>query len=279
MKSNKILLLMLFVLAAFSANASVESLDVTNHGIVGHYYKAPTGSSMKPIIVLGGSEGGIPTRLADAIASNGFPTLALAYFKEDSLPEELEKIPLEYFEKAKTWLQQRHPKQAHITLVGWSKGAELALLLASKDATFDHVVAIAPSSVVWAGILNDWQKVPGSSWTLNNEALPYVAFNPTGPVTGLVDLYSQSLSNRNDDNKASISVENIQGSVFLYSGGMDEIWPSTLMANSICQRMAKNESSRCTHFDFGDLDHLLNYKMLDKSDALYETFIKSVKGG
>lgn len=281
MKSErKILFLILsYLLPVFATEATIQTLNLKEDGVVGNYYQQTSNSSKQPVLVFGGSEGGIPTRLAEAIAENGFPTLAIAYFKEDALPNELEKIPLEYFEKAKVWLQDRHPDQKNLTLVGWSKGAELSLILASKDRAFNRVVAIAPSSVAWAGILNDWQQVPGSSWTWKQKEISYVPFNPTGPVGGLLDLYSQSLSNREDNGEASIKTEIISGSVFLYTGGNDEIWPSSLMAEKICKRMERNELSICKHKNFPSLDHLLDYKMLDKSEKLYLEFIKSVGGG
>src|SRR5690606_20436583 len=125
---------------------------------------------------------------------------------------------------------------------------------ASKDPTYNRIVAIAPSSVVWAGILNDWQKTPGSSWTFEKQELPYVHFNPSSAVSGLLDLYSQSLANRQDSGEATIKSEEIFGSVFLYSGGEDEIWPSSLMAEAICQRMERNELSTCNHFNYPALD-------------------------
>lgn len=261
----------MFVLSAH-ARASVEMLTLEHDGIIGTYYKTAQTNANNPILVLGGSEGGIPEKLAKSVADAGHATLAVAYFNKGGLPTELEEIPLEYFEKAKGWLQQKHPEAKYITLVGWSKGAELSLLLASKDPTFNRVVAIAPSSVVWAGILKDWQKVPSSSWTEGGSALPFVSFNPTGPVAGLRDLYAQSLENRNDKNKATISVQDINGDVVLYSGGKDEIWPSSDMAKAICENMAKNNNSNCSHFDFPGLRHLLDYKFLDKSDALYTHF-------
>ena len=278
LKMKHFLLFLFSFVPVFTLSAAPQVLNVEQDGIVGHYYQQPANSHKQPVIVLGGSEGGIPTKLAKVIAENGHPTLAVAYFKADTLPKELEKIPLAYFEKATAWLQQKHPAQKHITLVGWSKGAELALLIASRDTVFDRVIAIAPSSVVWAGILADWQTVPGSSWSQNEKELPFVAFNPTGPVEGLLDLYSQSLENRNDGGSATIPVENIRGNVVLYSGGMDEIWPSSSMAVSICQRMTENQLSRCKRFNYPELDHLLNYKMLAPSEDLYKHFIRSVDG-
>jgi len=272
----------LLLCTAFYSDAAVEKLKLKldEVGFIGSYYELSNTSSKKPVIVLGGSEGGIPEKLAEGIASLGYPTLAVAYFREGKLPEELEKIPLDYFENAKTWLKEKDGiLNDNIVLVGWSKGAELALLLASKDSTYNHVVAIAPSSVVWAGILKDWTKVPRSSWVMDNVELPFVSFNPTSSVTGLLDLYSQSLEARTDNAGADIPVKDINGKVFLYSGGKDEIWPSSSMAATICEKMQQNELSDCHHFDYGELDHLLGYKFLDTSDPLHKSFAESLEGG
>ena len=282
MKKVVVLFLTLVFSSAFLAptlaiGSTVQKIDFEDDGFVAHYYAQSPESLKQPIIVLGGSEGGIPTRLAQVIADNGFPTLAVAYFKEESLPDELEKIPLEYFEKAKNWLRHKHPEYNNLTLVGWSKGAELSLLLASQDTAFNRVIAIAPSSVVWAGILKDWQKTPGSSWTREQQALPFVQFNPSGAVNGLLDLYSQSLANRQDGGKATIKTENIQGNVVLYSGGKDEIWPSNLMAEKVCERMKRNKLSTCEHVNYQALSHLLDYKFLDKSEQPYQTFVSSLE--
>lgn len=274
---KKLLCALSFLAPTLAIGSTVQKIDFEDHGFVAHYYAQSPESLKQPIIVLGGSEGGIPTRLAQVIADNGFPTLAVAYFKEESLPEELEKIPLEYFEKAKNWLRHKHPEYNNLTLVGWSKGAELSLLLASQDKAFNRVIAIAPSAVVWAGILKDWQKTPGSSWTREQQALPFVQFNPSGAVNGLLDLYSQSLANRQDGGKATIKTENIQGNVVLYSGGKDEIWPSNLMAEKVCQRMKRNKLSTCEHVNYPALSHLLDYKFLDKSEQPYQTFVSSLE--
>lgn len=263
----------------FNALAAPEPFSVDTKEFVAHYYPAPDNADKPVVMVLGGSEGGLPVKLAQAVADQGYPTLALAYFKQAELPEELEHIPLEYFTKAKSWLMDKHKADAEqIMLVGWSKGAELALLLASTDSDFHHVVAIAPSSVVWAGILNDWQKVPGSSWTQDSTPVNYVPFKPSGPVTSLLDLYTQSLDNRADNGKADILVENIKGKVFLYSGGKDEIWPSSKMASAICEKMQSNAASSCTHFEHKELDHLLDYKFLDPAHPLNKSFAQSLKG-
>lgn len=271
--------LALSFLCLIGAFAHAERLSLQQHGFVGQYYPPASKTSASPVMVLGGAEGGTPTRLAEQVAALGYPTLAVAYFKHDALPDELEQIPLEYFDKAKDWLSDKLPSRSdHITLAGWSKGAELSLLLASRDTTYNRVVAIAPSSVVWAGILNDWQKVPASSWAADGTPLPHVAFNPTGPVTGLRDLYTQSLNNRSDNDAATIAVDNIEGQLFLFSGGQDEVWPASTMSESICNSVKNTDAVSCIHYNYPEMGHLLEYTFLQPGTALHEQFISSLAG-
>lgn len=260
-------------------NASPRILSMEKEGAVGKYYPASSPEKRVGVLVLGGSEGGQPELLAKAVVEAGHPTLALAYFNAQALPAELERIPLEYFAQAKTWLQQqKNVKSDELIVVGWSKGAELALLLASKDKQISLVVAIAPSSVVWAGILKDWTKVPASSWTYQGQELVHVPFKPSGPVNSLLDLYKQSLANRVDQSKATIQVETISARVVLMTGEKDEIWPSPQMAEDICSRMNLKQHNSCEHLNYEGLDHLLDNRFLDKNDVLNQTFTTKLNG-
>ena len=271
--------LVILLLTIVSPQLLAETLSVQKQGFAGQYYPPARINTLSPVIVLGGAEGGIPTRLAEQVAALGYPTLAVAYFKHDALPDELEQIPLEYFDKAKDWLSDKLPSRSdHITLAGWSKGAELSLLLASRDTTYNRVVAIAPSAVVWAGILNDWQKVPASSWAADGTPLPHVAFNPTGPVTGLRDLYTQSLNNRSDNDAATIAVDNIEGQLFLFSGGQDEVWPASTMSESICNSVKNTDAVSCIHYNYPEMGHLLEYTFLQPGTAQYQRLKDSLAG-
>ena len=259
--------------------AAGRTLDVKNEGFVGEYYPHFANEKRVAVLVLGGAEGGVPLQLAQPVVDAGYPTLALAYFNAEGLPAELEKIPLEYFAKAKIWLQkQQNVKPDELIIVAWSKGAEVALLLAAEDKNISRVVAIAPSSAVWAGILKDWTKVPASSWTVQGQELVHIPFKPSGPVTGLRDLYAQSFSNRVDAGKADIPVENIHANVVLMTGENDEIWPAPEMAATICAKINATRQSHCEHINYKDSDHLLNYSMLDKNNDVHRTFINRLNG-
>lgn len=263
-------------LFCLTAHSQEDSRDTTP--FTGKYFPGTSTQDSTPVLVLGGSEGGIPERLAGALEGAGPSVLALGYFNAAGVPDELELIPLAYFDDAMAWLRKRNNNAENVVIVGWSKGAELALLLASKHPEVSRVVAIAPSSVVWAGILKDWTAVPDSSWSEDGDPLAFVPFRPSGEVNGLLDLYSQSLANRTDQGKANIAVEDINATVTLMTGEKDEIWPSADMAAEVCLRMNKVRDNSCEHLNYEGLGHLLDYRILDETDELYKVFVSKVTG-
>ena len=88
-----------------------------------------------------GTAGGLAEPRAALLASHGFLTYALPFFAYDDLPQDLEKIEIEYFEEAVDWLLQ-HPKvkKGGIGMMGSSKGGELALLTAGRKPEVKAVV-------------------------------------------------------------------------------------------------------------------------------------------
>ncbi len=228
---------------------------VNSDGLVGELYTPATPGLHPAVIVLGGSEGGLYPQVQEAalLASHGYTALGLAYFQGFEnhdlrlvhLPKLLMNIPLEYFVKATGWLkQQRGVDPRHVAIMGWSKGAEAALITAATfPKEFQAVIAFMPSSVVWSGI----EYGPGpisSSWTLHGKPLPWVnpvidpaMFAPGKPLVFL-GAYRAGLKDAKAVAKAVIPAERIAGPVLLVSASDDQIWPSPLMANQIMQRLA-----------------------------------------
>ncbi|MGH8273626.1 MAG: acyl-CoA thioester hydrolase/BAAT C-terminal domain-containing protein [Gammaproteobacteria bacterium] len=237
---------------------TVKERNLDNNGLAGILF-TPAGAGPHPaVIVLGGSEGGLHPQVEEAalLASHGYIALGLAYFQGyDSknpllahLPKELVGIPLEYFKKAADWLQKQPGVTAgRIGIIGWSKGAEAALLLASTyPKTFRAVVAFAPSSEVWSGI----HYGPGpltSSWMLHGKPVPFASFqnqptvyNPKTKTIFLLDGYLKPMQSGKGTAHAVIPVERIKGPVLLISGTDDKIWPSSLFAKRIMTRLKKH---------------------------------------
>lgn len=75
---------------------------------------------------------------------------ALGYFGAPGLPAALVEVPIESLQQGIELFRERFADGRAVGLVGFSKGAELALLLAAQmGGAIGRVVAVAPSHVVW----------------------------------------------------------------------------------------------------------------------------------
>jgi len=219
------------------------------------------------VIVLTGSGGGKADDTARLIADMGYDVLSLSYFDRSGsalVPETLEMIPLEYFDAPKKWLMARNnTRNDGVVIYGLSKGAELALVLASHDSEYKAVMALAPSHVVWQGNPKNFADIMSSpsSWSLNGRPLPFVPYvsNAEKESMGFSNRHAASLTNRVAVEKALISVENIDAPILLMSGGNDTNWPASEMGTKICLTVyASNDNASCEHRIFEDGDHLLS---------------------
>jgi fermentation-respiration switch protein FrsA (DUF1100 family) len=227
---------------------------VTGNGLVADFFHDGSGQPRKAIILLGGSEGGKfwsrPKQLLQHLVKRGYNLLSLAYFKAPGLPRSLKEIPLEYFERAFSWLAaQPVVVPDEYALIGASKGAEAALLLASRYAAARAVVGYSPSHVVWQGIPRN-RFVSGqelrSSWSYQGKGLPFVS-TPFSRrdfwallTLRLRHLGEEALQNTEHLQEASIPVENTQGAIMLISSRRDQLWPSTYMCEQIVGRLEAN---------------------------------------
>ena len=186
----------------------------------------PNSSGPHPgVLELGGSEGGAPLGKAAWLASRGYAALALAYFRYENLPPLLEGISLEYFGNALEWMMHR-PEIApdRIAVMGTSRGAELALQLASMYTQIRAVVAYVPASSRIAACCGNTH-VP-YAWTWRGQPLSFV--------------FPRFLNNPMAMTSAAIAVEHTRGPVLLISGQDDAVWPSSMMANSVVTRLKQS---------------------------------------
>jgi dienelactone hydrolase len=204
----------------FSPGPLGETMEsLTADGFVGEFWypahPAPRGPA---VLVLGGSEGGLPDPLLPALlAAAGYPALGVAYFAELGLPRTLSKIPLDYFATALRWLaRQPGVDPARIAVLGVSRGSEAAQLLGVYYPALVHaVIASVPSNVA----ICSYPGCTGPAWTLHGRALPYTSeFDDPSP---------------SDDPAAVIPDQRIHGPVFLDCGEADQTWTSCPYAQAI----------------------------------------------
>jgi dienelactone hydrolase len=196
---------------------TTESLKAD--GFVGEFRHPSNTVSRRPaVLVLGGSEGGLPGVLLTALlASNGYPALGVAYFAEPGLPQTLSRIPMEYFAGALRWLaRQPGVDPARIAVLGISRGSEAAQLLGVYYPNLVHaVIASVPSNVANCS----YPGCTDPAWTLHGQALPYTSqFDNPSPT---------------DDPAAVIPDQRIEGPVFLDCGEADQTWTSCQYARAI----------------------------------------------
>jgi dienelactone hydrolase len=187
-------------------NVRVEVVRPKAARIFGDYFVSARRSTAAPVLIMGGSEGGLSpsvTAPARLLAAHGHPTLAIAYFGEPGLPAQLRNIPLEYFGRALEWLRaQPQVRGRRVVVAGGSYGGEAALLIgATYPALVRGVVALVP---------DDWvDPSPGigslAAWTLHGKPVP----------TG------------------QIPVQRIRGPIFAVGGGEDRLWPSGAHVQSL----------------------------------------------
>ena len=226
----------------------------------GEFYP-PLGPPKKlGVLVLGGSDGGIPSRRAKLIAENGFPALALAYFKTERTPQYLDMIPLEYFDQPIEWLKKsRHTQGGKIVVIGESKGAELALLLAARKPEVSGVVAFVPSAVVFQGIPKDYWP-PRSSWSYRGEPIPFVPYDSgnLADPSNVLSIYRNSLKQQEAVRRALIPVNRIKGPILLFSARDDRMWPSSEMSDMIVAALRDQAFGyRCEHIAYDSAGHTM----------------------
>jgi dienelactone hydrolase len=194
---------------------------------IGYFYP-PVERAAQPapgILLLGGEEGGVPpfSLAAALLAARGFAVLHLGYFRVGSLPATLERIPLEYFGAAISWLRtQRSISADRIGVLGCSRGGELALLLGAYYPELSSVVSVNGSGLVHAGMGRNYSHSMASAWSWQGEELPY---------------WIQGFPPERAFESTQIPVERTSGPILLVSGDADEIWLSTRLARVAWDRL------------------------------------------
>lgn len=149
---------------------------VTEDGIHGLFCR-PAGPGPFPgVVAFGGSGGGLgpADTWAPVLASHGLAVLAISYFREPGLPDALVGIEVEVVERAARWLLTRPDVRPHtVSVIGQSRGSELALLAGAFLPEVRGVVGIAPSGVVWPA-LDGTGPVNRPAWTFRGEPFSYL---------------------------------------------------------------------------------------------------------
>lgn len=219
-------------------DAGATGRRVTENGLFANYFPAPGPGKKPAILLLGGSEGGLGEavrREALLLQAAGFNVLHLGYFNLPGKNGYLAKVPLEEFYRGIEWLKGQPEVDADaIGLVGYSKGAEAGLLVASRRHDVKAVVAGMPSSVAWDGMSMRSYIFGGvSSWTEGGKRVPSLPYGSGEGKEELLPRFVNGLNHLDAHPDTVIPVERFAGQLLLICGERDTLWPSCLMARQI----------------------------------------------
>lgn len=246
---------------------------IAENGLLANYYPG-TGEGARPgVLLLGGSEGAIGggvTRMAKDLQAHGYAVLNMSYYRGPGQNVRLERVPLEMFDHALEWLKaQPNVDRERLAVIGGSKGAEAALIIAARHPELRAAIAGMPSSVAWQGL--DWNILrqiftpPDGSWSVGGKAIPFVPY--VKEFNGnLLDLYTKSLSHAGEHPDAIIPIEKSRAAVLLVCGRQDSLWPSCPMSEQVKARAAQMGGPAVTVLAYDTAGHGVFGLPVDKGD-------------
>jgi poly(3-hydroxybutyrate) depolymerase len=247
-----LLLLALLLLGSQLPLLITTVVPLSNQGKVqSQLYLPATASADKPaplLVILGGSEGGMGMTSARRAAERqayldaGFALLVVGYFGLPGIPSGLDRIELSgVLQAIEDTRRHSAVNPEKLSVLGVSKGAELALVLASRSAQISTVIAVVGSEVVFAS--PEWYST-SSSWSWQGQALPFVPFDWRSALPmlqgNLRQGYEIAMQNQQAYQQALIPVQQMQADVLFISGTADELWPSSEMSDRMMLTLQKH---------------------------------------
>ena len=230
-------------------------------GILANYYPGSGPAPHAAILLLGGSEGGLGADMRAAallLQVQGFTVLQLAYHNAPGKSAKLKNIPLEDFYRGLDWLKKQPGVDAgRIGIVGYSKGAEAGLLVATRYPGIRAVALGMPSSVVWDGMSGENYMLGSfsSSWSEKGAPVPHLAYKGQPDDRGLIAVFENGLKQVGDNPAAVIPVEAYKGKLLLLCGEAEKLWPSCPMTGQIVARAAKTGAAAPIVLRYKDAGH------------------------
>lgn len=234
---------------------------IARGGILANYFPAKGDGAHPAILLIGGSEGGLSKdmrALALLLQAEGYSTLQLAYHNAPGKPARLNNIPLETFYRGLDWLKaQRGIDATRIGIIGYSKGAEAGLVVATRYPGVRVAVLGMPSSVVWDGAAPQNYLVGSfsSSWSEGGKPTAHLAYKGRPGNNSLMPVFVNGLKELNANPAAAIPVERFKGRLMLVCGEAETLWPSCPMAGQIAARAKTAGASAPTLLRYKDAGH------------------------
>ena len=240
---------------------------VSVNGLPANFYRGLGDGPRPAILLLGGSEGGLREYrnvFARQLAQEGYSVLYQSYYATSESNRSFNMVPLETFDAALDWLSSNPEVRAGpIAVIGHSKGAEGALLLATRDARVGAVVAAMPSDVIWQGFDFDSIEMSqfSSSWSESGDPVSYLPYQSLAwheyftVDAPRLEMFKRSRDAATEHPSAFIPIEKATAQILLICGKNDTLWPGCRMAEEIKAKVEKREGAAIELLAYDDAGH------------------------
>ena len=200
------------------------------------------------VVTFGGSEGSPDYERAVGLAAEGYEVYSLFFFGQDNQRPQLDRVPLEFFDEL---LDRLDDDAGPVTVLGSSKGAELALLLATDYPEIDNVVLYAPTVHVFQALAGAAES--HSSWTRDGQEVPFLYFRDASPGALMEQLSATAFNfpvayratyesvvegaDPADVEAATLDPRAVTGGLLVFAGGDDAMWQGDTAAHRIDEDM------------------------------------------
>lgn len=243
MKTILCLLISLFSVCAFAYPLTYESTPFPGSGFV----RPNDGDKHTLILMLHGSEGGSVRSLsseANVLAMMGYGVMTYCYFDcnrgLNGPRQTLKDVELTRIQSAIRWLRRNPAGNGKVVVYGFSRGAELTMILGSLDATPETrpsaLIGHSPSDVYNGAYNWDWSeyacwicKLGEGQCNQNSKETDY-RWNPScNPDNDFNKIdFSKSawlLKGMNLPAGKPIAIEKYDGPILITVGIKDKVWP------------------------------------------------------
>lgn len=249
--------------SAYATSASIRPIE--GEYLNGFHFVPDEKRHRGVVVVYGGSEGSPAYDRAEELYQDGYEVLSLFFFGQPNQAPTLANVPLDQFTEVSEYIDE-HVGEGPVTVIGASKGAEFALLLAQHGFDVDNVVAFAPAHYSYSGLdFSDGMSSP--SFTLHGQDIPYASFRDGNWLTGWKvgvqamtnypvsyrEMYEQAAAAAEEkgNTAARIDLGNYTGNVVLFAGQADRMWQSEVAALEVASTSKSSE-----HHSYPDAGHV-----------------------
>jgi dienelactone hydrolase len=199
------------------------------------------------ILMLHGSEGGSRRSLAgeaNLLASMGYGVMTYCYFDCNrgltGPRQTLQDVELTQVQAAMSWLRQHSASNNKVVVYGFSRGAELSMILGSLSSTRENrpsaIIAHSPSDVYNGAYNWDWNEpacwicILGEGQCTKDSKETEYRWNPScNPKNDINKMdFTQSawrLNGVNISTGTPIAIEKYDGPIMITVGTKDTVWP------------------------------------------------------